>query len=128
MNRTFTCIICPLGCEIETTIEEQEILEMSGANCPRGRSYVENEIKNPLRMVTTSVRVIGGTLPVTSVRLTSPIPRARMTDVITALREIQVAAPAVIGQVIIKDILGLGCDVIITKNVARIDPVSPPPT
>jgi len=83
----------------------------------RGRTYVENELKNPMRIVTSSVRVTGGNMPITSVRLTAPVPRNRMMDVIEELRKIRLTAPVSIGQIVIQDILGLGSDVIITKNV-----------
>jgi len=83
----------------------------------RGRSYVENELKNPMRIVTSSVRVTGGNMPITSVRLTAPVPRNRMMDVIEELRKIRLTAPVSIGQIVIQDILGLGSDVIITKNI-----------
>ncbi|MEI8199856.1 MAG: DUF1667 domain-containing protein [Eubacteriales bacterium] len=121
MNRSFICIVCPVGCEIEARIEESGeepvILEIAGAGCIRGRTYVENELKNPMRIVTSSVRVTGGNMPITSVRLTAPVPRNRMMDVIGELRKITLTAPVSIGQIVIPDILGLGCDVIITKSV-----------
>jgi CxxC motif-containing protein len=93
------------------------IQEISGASCVRGKSYVENELKNPLRTVTSSVLVIGGSLPVTSVRLTGMVPRNRMSDVIEELKKVRLQAPVEIGQVVISNILGLGCDVIVTKRV-----------
>lgn len=121
MNRIFTCIACPVGCEIEARIEESSegpvILEIAGANCIRGRTYVENELKNPMRIVTSSVRVTGGNMPITSVRLTVPVPRNRMTDVIEELRKVRLTAPVSIGQIVIQNILGLGSDVIVTKSV-----------
>jgi len=121
MNRLFTCIVCPVGCEIDVNIEESSegpvIKQITGANCARGRAYVESELKNPLRTATSSVRVTGGRLPITSVRLTAPVPRSRMMDVIAELRKVRIEAPVLIGQVVIKDILGLGCDVIVTKGV-----------
>jgi len=125
MNKTYTCTICPVGCEIEISIEETAegpvILGITGANCTRGRSYAENEWQNPMRIVTSSVRITDGNLPVTSVRLTAPVPRNRMMDVIEELRHISLAAPVSIGQIVIKNILGLGSDVIVTKSVGRND-------
>lgn len=119
MNKIFTCIICPVGCEIEVKTEGQDILEISGANCIRGREYVENELKNPQRTVTSSVRITGGNMPITSVRLTAPVPRSRMMDVIEELRKVKIDAPVKIGQVVIKNILGLDSSVIITKRVDK---------
>ena len=125
MNRTFICIACPVGCEIEARIDESGegpvILEIAGANCIHGRTYVENELKNPMRIVTSSVRVTGGNMPITSVRLTAPVPRNKMMDVIEELRKIRLTAPVSIGQIVIQDILGLGSDVIVTKPVDIID-------
>ena len=122
MNRTFTCIICPVGCEIEVRydpgIENAPLIqEIFGASCIRGKSYVENELKNPLRTVTSSVLVSGGRLPVTSVRLTGMVPRNRIMNVIEELNKVRLQAPVEIGQVVISNILGLGCDVIVTKRV-----------
>lgn len=117
MIRTYTCIVCPAGCEIEVKTEGQEILEIAGAGCLRGRTYVENEIRNPMRTLTSIVRVIGGTAEITSIRLTKPIPRDRMEDVIRELRKVRIEAPVEPGQVIIQDILGLGSDVMVTKRV-----------
>jgi len=127
MNREFTCIMCPTGCDIEAEIKDTGvppedgpvILRITGAACVRGHAYVENELKNPLRIVTSSVRVTGGNDPITSVRLTAPVPQARMMDVIQELRKITVEAPVNIGQVIIRNILGLQSDVIITRHIGR---------
>jgi len=131
MNRIFTCIICPVGCEIEVTTrdsfgfpdkrpdEEPAVLEINGANCERGKTYVENELKNPQRIVTSSVRVSGGNMPIVSVRLSAPVPRDRMMDVIEELRHISIEAPAKIGQVVVKNILGSGSDVLVTKQVQK---------
>ena len=30
MKRTFTCIVCPNGCEIETEYEDSNVLSISG--------------------------------------------------------------------------------------------------
>lgn len=119
MNRTFTCIVCPVGCEIEVEAEGQEIRKITGEGCPRGRAYVENEIRNPMRSLTSSVLVDGGTAEITSVRLTKPIPRNQMMDVMRELRKIRVEAPVALGQIIYENILGLGSDVMITKSVGK---------
>jgi len=125
MNKTYTCTICPVGCEIGISYKETDegsvILEIEGASCTRGRTYVENEVINPMRTVTSSVRVTDGNLPVTSVRLTASVPRNRMMDVIEELRHISLAAPVSIGQIVMKNILGLGSDVIVTKSVGKSD-------
>ena len=47
MRKTFTCIICPNGCEIEAATEGIRIVSIEGATCDRGQEYVEQELKNP---------------------------------------------------------------------------------
>ena len=120
MNKKLTCIVCPRGCEIEVEIDGAEIRNITGAVCDRGRNYAAAEITNPMRSVSSSVRLIGGVLPLASVRLTSPVPKSKMAEVMDEIKKISVAAPVSIGQVIVKNILGLESDLIITKNIGKI--------
>ena len=118
MTREFTCIICPNGCEISADYEIQAdqsvvIHSLEGATCKRGAEYVKQELTDPKRNIATSVLVEGGELPLASVRLTAPIPKARIFD---AMAE---TAPVKAETVVIKGILGLDADVVVTKNVAE---------
>ncbi len=117
MNRKLTCIVCPRGCEIEVELDGSEIQNITGAVCDRGRNYAASEITNPMRNVSSSVLLKGGTLPLASVRLTSPVPKAKMAEIMAEIRKVSVDAPVSIGQVVVKNILGLDSDLIITKNI-----------
>jgi len=119
MKRTFTCIVCPNGCEVETEYEGSEILSVSGNLCPKGKIYVTQELTDPRRTIATSIRVEGGELPLTSVRLTSAIPKAMIFDAMREIRKISLPAPVHIGDVVISGLLGQDCDVIVTKNVEK---------
>ena len=119
MKRTFTCIVCPNGCEIEAEYEGTQVLSVTGNLCPKGKSYVTQELVDPRRTIATSVRVLNGTLPLASVRLTSPVPKDRIFDVMTDIYRQTLSAPVSIGDVVIRDILGLGSDVIVTKNIEK---------
>ena len=116
MTREFTCIICPNGCEISADYEIQAdqsvvIHSLEGATCKRGAEYVKQEL--------TSVLVEGGELPLASVRLTAPIPKARIFDAMDEIKKCRLKAPVKAGTVVIKGIVGLDADVIVTKNVAK---------
>lgn len=122
MLRTFTCIMCPQGCDITAELAENteragEILQISGNRCPKGKEYVTQEILSPMRNIATSVLVEGGELPLASVRLTRPIPKARIFDVMEEIRRVRVTAPVMEGDIVIHDCLGLGSDVMVTKTV-----------
>ena len=86
MKRTFTCVVCPNGCEIEAEYEGAQVLSVTGNLCPKGETYVTQELVDPRRTIATSVRVTGGTMPLTSVRLTDPIPKDRIFDVIVRIQ------------------------------------------
>ena len=119
MLREFTCIICPNGCEITAGVEDNQIISIEGALCPKGETYVNQELTDPRRNIATSVLVKGGELPLASVRLTNPIPKARIFDAMAEIRGVAVDAPVEAGAVVIKGILGLDSDVIVTKGVGR---------
>ena len=117
MKRLFTCIICPTGCEMEADYEGAELISLTGNLCPKGKAYVTQELVDPRRTIATSVPVKGGTMPLVSVRLTSPIPRDRIFDVMKEINRQTPSAPLRVNDVLIKDVLGLNSDVIITRNV-----------
>ncbi len=117
MLREFTCIMCPQGCDIRVELEGEQIIGISGNRCPRGETYVTQEIENPMRNIATSVLVDGGDLPLASVRLTKPIPKARIFAVMTEIKKIVLKAPVREGDVVISRVLGLDSDVIATRSV-----------
>ena len=81
---TFTCICCPLGCQLEVSFDEQgSVAEVSGNTCGRGAAYAEREAAAPERMVTAVLPVEGCLEPV-SVKTASPVPKARVADVLAA--------------------------------------------
>lgn len=50
---TFTCICCPLGCQLEAAFDERGgVAEVSGNTCGRGAEYAKREATAPERMVT----------------------------------------------------------------------------
>lgn len=119
MLKEYTCIICPNGCEIEVEAHGREIRTLSGALCKRGTEYVKQELTDPRRTISTSVRIEGGELPLVSVRLTKPVPKARIFDVMEEIKKVCVTAPVQEGDVVISNILELDSDVIITKNIKK---------
>ena len=54
MLKTFTCIICPNGCEITADVEENgQITKIEGATCSKGEDYVKQELTDPRRNIAT---------------------------------------------------------------------------
>ena len=114
--RELTCIGCPLGCQLTVTIGENEI-KVEGNTCPRGEAYAKKEVTNPTRIVTSTVRVEGGTIARAAVKTASDIPKNKIFDCRKEIRNVKVSAPVKIGDVSIPDCAGTGVAVIASKNV-----------
>ncbi len=119
MNRSYTCILCPNGCRLQATLEDHQLQALTGARCDKGRTYVEQELVNPHRQIASSVLVEGGTFPLASVRLTRPIPRDRIFDVMAEVKKIRLHAPVQSGETISLDVPDLSVGLIVTRSVAR---------
>ncbi len=117
--RLVTCISCPTGCRARVTIENGKITEIEGLECPRGEEYVGREIEAPVRDFFTTVRVEGATIPVLPVRSTQPIPKDRIMDCVLELTNIVVEAPVKAGEIIFNNPLGLGVDIVATRDLDR---------
>jgi CxxC motif-containing protein len=111
------CIGCPLGCPLVVEMEGKEVVSVSGNTCKNGEKYARKELTNPTRIVTSTVRVIGGTLGMVSVKTSADIPKGKIFDIMKEIREVTVTAPIHIGDVIIKNVADTGVDVIATKHV-----------
>lgn len=114
MIKNITCIICPRGCALTVDINENDV-KVSGNACPKGERYGIDECTNPIRTVTSTVRVENRTDTMVSVKTETPITKDKIFDVMQAIRNTTVNAPVRIGDVIIDDICG--SKIIATKNV-----------
>ena len=120
IEKEFTCVVCPNGCSIKVGYEEgtpPKLIRAEGARCPRGKSWAKQEIENPMRTFSSSVIVSGGDFLEASVRLTKPIPLAKIFEVMAEIKKIRLAAPLAIGDVVLANPAGTETEVIVTRNV-----------
>jgi len=108
---TITCLLCPNSCSI---VYKPEI---TGAMCGRGEDYVKRELISPMRMLTSSVRVVGGEREIVSVRTTSGIPKQALNEAMKRIKSLIVVAPISTGEIIEKDFMTFGVDLIATSKV-----------
>lgn len=106
------CIGCPLGCPMEICYEDTEIISVKGHTCERGEAYAVNEFKNPLRIITTTIEVYGSQLKMLPIKSNGTIPKRLIPDCIKLLKNVSVTAPVKCGDVILKDVLGTGTDIV----------------
>ena len=117
MNRTLVCILCPNGCEIAIEYNAASITAVRGNECAKGEGYAKEEIFSPRRNIASSVSVTGGDMPLCSVRLSAPVPKERIFDVMEIIKKFKCKAPVKAGDVLIPNVLGLDSDVIATRNI-----------
>lgn len=115
--KKFVCINCPRGCELTVNTKT---LEVKGNSCPRGEAYGKAEVTNPLRTVTSTVRIEGAETPRVSVRTDKPIPKGKMFELMDLLKHVDVKAPVKVGDIVIPHVLGTDANVIITKEMGRV--------
>ena len=114
-TKEMICICCPMGCALHVT-RDGESISVSGFTCKRGEAYGIQEMRCPMRTVTSSVRVNGGARPVCSVKTASQVPKASIGQVLDAIRDLRVNAPVHIGDVLAENIAGTGANLVATAN------------
>jgi CxxC motif-containing protein len=119
----YLCIGCPLGCrlEVDEDLEEHAIVEVRGFSCRRGKEYAIQEHTAPQRMVTTTVAIDNARWPRLPVRTSKPVPKEKVLDTCRTLRTVRVCAPVASGDIIVRNILNTGADVIATRDMAQRD-------
>ena len=116
-TRELICIGCPLGCPLTVEMKGTEVVSVTGNTCPNGDRYARKEVTDPRRTVTSTVRVLGGSLPVVSVKTAQDIPKNKIFDCMRELATIRVKAPVQEGDVIVSNIANTGVSVIATKEI-----------
>jgi CxxC motif-containing protein len=114
-----TCIVCPTGCKIHVVKDGDQIIEVSGNSCRRGEAYASQEAVAPQRTLTTSIRVVGGDFRLASVKSLTPVPKGRLFDIVKAARSLVATAPIHVGDVLARNVLGLGVDLVATRAVGK---------
>ncbi len=106
MSETVTCIICPNSCRI--TVEEKNgVKTIAGNQCKRGIVFAQNEITNPTRSFTTTVRTTSKTLPYLPVKTNGEIPKSELFNLVAKLNKITVKGKVKCGDVVLQDFFGV---------------------
>lgn len=119
MKGKFTCVVCPTSCVVNAEWNEIELQDTDHAQCKLAWEYVRGEIFDPRRTVTSTVLVEGGDIPLVSVKTEPPVPKAKVFDIMKHLAHVVVKAPVNVGDIIVADVLGTGCDIVATKKILR---------
>ena len=115
--KNLICIVCPKGCHL--SVDDENGYTVTGNSCPRGAEYGKTELIDPRRIITSTVCITAKTARRVPVKTEKSIPKGRIMDVMKALESIDVKAPVSAGDVVLKDVAGLGVNIVATKSVEQ---------
>lgn len=115
MEKELICISCPMGCHLTVNIDEKKV---TGNTCKRGEIYGLNEVINPVRVITSTVKIENAHLPVLPVKTNGAIPKNLNFEAIKAINEVTVKAPIKVGDIVIENILGTGVNVVAARSMS----------
>lgn len=113
MNKELICIVCPRGCHLSV----DEKMNVTGNNCPRGAKYAISELTHPVRVLTSTVKIVSDNEERLPVKTSEAIAKELIFKAMEELNKIEVKAPIKIGDVIIENIAGSGVNLVATKNI-----------
>jgi len=119
--RNLTCIVCPIGCSLETEEDANspDDLSVAGNRCPRGAVYAREEIRAPKRVVTATCRIEGeaGSVRRVPVKTASPCPREKISALLDDIYKTTVSIPVKAGDVVIAGWNGGDINVVATRTL-----------
>lgn len=118
-EKTFTCVICPMGCELTVRYDEKapEDLSVSGNTCPRGAKYAKSEILHPERTLTGTVHTDSSVLPMCPVKTNAPIPKDKLLLAMTEMRKYTLSVPIHSGDVVAENFMANGVSLIACRTI-----------
>jgi len=117
MIKNMICIECPKGCALSLEMEADKIKTILGAKCPKGTAYAVAETENPVRIFTSTVMTEGLGIKLAPVRTDGPIPKRDIMKAATEVRRLKISKPVVVGDIIIRNFIGLGVNLVVTREI-----------
>ncbi|PKM73226.1 MAG: molybdopterin oxidoreductase [Firmicutes bacterium HGW-Firmicutes-16] len=116
MVKEIICIVCPNGCSLRTEKNDGEVT-VTGNKCPKGEEYAKSELLCPQRTLTSTVATAFSEHPVLPVRITGAIPKGEIKIAMLEINKIIVDTKLKCGDVIVKNFMNLGVDLVATDDV-----------
>ncbi len=117
MKKELICICCPRGCHLTVDTDTDTV---TGNFCPRGAKYGLQEVKNPTRVITSTVRITGSNLPMCPVKSAEPIPKGKIFEAMEEINKVRLEAPIHIGEVVLASLADTGIALLATRDMERL--------
>ena len=110
------CIVCPQGCEMEVSENDSKLCFPKGI-CKRGQDYAKQEIYNPCRVLTTTVKINSLDFAMLPVRTSAAIPKEKLEIAMQQIAKIKVNAPIKLGEIICQNIATTGIKLLASRTI-----------
>ena len=118
-SQNMICIVCPKGCHLTVSQDISGNWLVEGNACKRGEVYGIKEMTNPTRVLTSTVKIIGGPLKRLPVKTKEAIPKELLFEAMEEINKITVTAPVQVGDVLIKNLLNTGVDLVASRSMKK---------
>ena len=109
--KQLVCIGCPRGCRLTIDEKDGEYI-VTGNTCPRGKEFAISEMTAPKRTICSTVKTVFSDV-------SDDIPREKIFDVMREINAVTLKERIGRGDAVIKNVLGLGVDVIATSDLLK---------
>lgn len=115
--KKITCIVCPNSCEILVDSNNS----VTGNKCPRGKVFALQELTNPMRALSTTVKTSFADIPVVPVKTNKEVSKQLIPDIMNAINSVVIQERLGINEIVIKNVCNTSADVILISNVLKED-------
>lgn len=122
--KEMTCIVCPNSCKLRVWYKPGDPefqIKVEGNKCSRGMKFAMEELTAPKRSISSTVATCFADSPVVPVKTSGEIPKERIFDVMSEINSVCIEEEMKAGDVVIPNVLGLGTDVVLTRDILRGD-------
>lgn len=115
---TIICLSCPIGCYLQAEFKNEEFL-ISNNKCPKGILFAKNELTSPKRIVTSTCRINSSFINRIPLKTNAPISKKDINKMLKLISAINLNSPVKSGEIVLKNILNSGVDIITTRTVNK---------
>ena len=112
------CLVCPKSCILNIT-GNLENISVKNNECNNGLDFVKKELMDPERILTSTMRVNSGIIPLVSVRSDKPVKKAELMVLVKQLDSIVVPAPIFSGQILVSALGENKVNIIATRIIEK---------
>lgn len=115
MVRELICVVCPGGCRLAVGTRLEKVTE---STYKRGEIYRLDEVKDPTRIVTLTVKMNGCDNIAIPAKTKEPTPEGMIFDVMKETNEASVKLPIKVGDATIEGVPGTDVSMVSARTVS----------